>query len=299
MENGESFEESHLSTMKSLPSNEKKVLSKIVASLNALSNKTTSVNPFSSFSWLVSEPGNVSITLLSAINNVGTRGQTLVRPYWKTFSGLYTYYLWVFSIFVGCFNLIAVKVLPNFEAIFSGAELELPPITKLAFVVAYNSGIANGLFLWLLLGLFLFRRYIGNRIWHFSPIWPWAKNIPLIGGPLSTFNYLVFLCHVLEIPNGKLERDSIVENIAAMVGINLDSFGKKPEGLANLARAKKNGCLFQELQYQARELESASTTYLSGTNQKMKIFLTLIFGFVIGLMVIGLYIPIFKLASTV
>lgn len=213
-------------------------------------------------------------------------------------------------------------VVPMFKDIFNQNNLELPFLTRLIISFSDLMRIHFLKILFFLIALFLTAYFIRNKFWFKIVKDKMILNIPFFGGYVRKIKLTRLMQNLSLQTNAKIPLSSALNSVSELINFypltqNLkqieediikgksisESFGKhKIFDLKIIAFLKvaeetnKTDYVFQNL-YEQYALESDH--YAKNIANYLNPLLTLLVGFIVAVILIGMYLPMFKLSSVI
>lgn len=218
------------------------------------------------------------------------------REYWSGFNSLIFYFvvaLILVSIVTGIFM---VKVLPSFESAFSSFGVELPSFTQ--FVLSNVSLVIVFLCIAVTMSAFC-AQHVRKRVSQFKPLSSIFEKIPVMNKLKAVYSYFLFLHFTNSLILSGLDED-ISFNHAKYLAVPLSRSGSGFQvWFEAMESAKKMGVLEQEVEFQISQISSLFSRQMIVARESLALIVQLFLGFLIGTLVIAMYLPIFKLGTVV
>lgn len=226
------------------------------------------------------------------------------RALWLSASGLIIYLVAVLLIAAVVSTIVVIFVVPQYQDFFANARANLPALTE--FIVSGN-GVVLALMYGVVGACMFALTLMVMRVYHVtSSLQPFEKlqHIPFLEPLCKTYNRLLAMnfTRLLMMSGVTQERSlSAAAELANDKGLADIAAGKIPrrsnDVLDAISLAKHAGNIEAELDYQIND----STYQLSGEftvlREKTLLFLHLFIAVVVGLFVIAMYLPIFKMGE--
>lgn len=202
-------------------------------------------------------------------------------------------------------GLIWIYVLPQFAQLYDGFGMQLPQLTRLVFgggpvvlilVLAIGSAI---------LGSQAFRWHVARRIRELRPLAPRLLTLPLLRAPAYAYNSLIYLCYARVLARGGVPLGDAHAHAATASGIALATEpsaaleGRALEIAGSFAIADALGRGAEELDHQYANGSRILVATFDATTARVEALFKLVFAITVGILVIAVYLPIFKLGSIV
>lgn len=235
----------------------------------------------------------------SAIASVRRETELAFRPVWQSYRGVAVHFALVTALAWVLFGAVGIYVIPQFDAIYHQAGVELPAVTRFAL-----SPLPRTLQLLLLsacaIALFWAPRRVGATIGLTrTSTHNWLSRL-LLGRSLDEVWNLLELQVCAAAAQAGLTADAAL-NIAQRftdrwLGPRAHAVSQREQMREQLAVAGRLGTLDAELDHQIYARLSVLPLRASARREVVGFAANILLGLVIGQLVIAIYLPIFKLA---
>jgi hypothetical protein len=238
---------------------------------------------------------------------------TTVVAVWNEFAGFLTYLGAVLAVLIVVVSMYAVFVLPQLQTLYSGFDLSLPPLTRVAF------GRGSPLFLLLLvvaacLVVFLswFVYLLRRRLRCFVPLSAGYQRIPLIGPVVIAYHQYLWLSYAsllrvagvpsaeaLRVAGTRVPLSQAWDWVARGAASEGTSMSGASAVVSDLTMAARLGRLDDETQFQQEATVDTFLGTLARCRRRSRIILTICIYYLVATFVSAMYLPIFSLGSTI
>ena len=266
-------------------------------------------SPFDTLAMLLPTPGADRDILFRGVVAYVQRSKVLFETYWAGLVGLAWYIGHVFVV-AAIVGFIFVKfVLPSFYSAVADIYSSLPAFSLFVFEVG-GRGIA---ILLLAMAVFFgatlyFMVLFHRRIQSLAPLPKWPSWLPFVGSVSETYNLGLFLnfAHLLcesgvktDVAIGEAARVSAQPDSLTLSALKEPGAYAHSKPLTELGIAARLDQAPVELAHQCDEHASTLALALIKSRDRMSLLLKLVLFVFVGLLVIAMYLPIFKMGSVV
>jgi type II secretory pathway component PulF len=265
--------------------------------------------PYRTMAKLVPEAGPDRSRFFQDFAEYVRQSSGIYRTWWTGVASVASYLAALCVIAVCIAALFSLYVLPSFAQLFAGFGGELPEFTQNVFwfsrgglpILAVIALVVVGSVGWFTL---LFRR----SIQEFAPLPRWLVSAPLIGTLATTYNYGLFVNFArLLLRSGASPARAIgtAAGHSNQRSVTFDDLlanyppSGEGSGLRELAIAAKLDNLAAEIAFQCDDHTARLADVLVRVRERFAFFAKLIVYWLIACLIVAMYLPIFRMGSTV
>jgi hypothetical protein len=213
--------------------------------------------------------------------------------------GASTAYITMLGIaFVLVLTVFWLYLLPQFAMLYESFGAELPALTKVLLMDGGAIALSmTTLLVVVVVGIRLFRRHASRRLQALRPFDPRMAGWPLVGPIVSAYNEAIFLAYVRVLTASGCDQEIAQQRSAALTGVELRRDGSLLG--ASFAIAAELGRSAVELDHQYARSATTLPVAFDRALHRVDSALKLLFAVAVGLLVIAMYLPIFKLGSVI
>lgn len=224
-----------------------------------------------------------------------------------------SYLMALLSVFFVVLTVYSIFVLPQFASMFSSFGAPLPGITEYVLDLAGVSTLALiGLVLIVSIAAIVFLTMVKRFLGALKPWQKSARFVPLLGGFMRDVVGLRFLCYLDLLGDGGVTLAKSVGAVATQVGVNRPDLKQdevqsvlretklfRPETLTLLKVSTQTGTLDSELKNQIDMNLTRLLDKAGSIGNPAMFMILLVLALIIGAVVYGMYLPIFKLGTVI
>lgn len=265
-------------------------------------------NPYDAVARLLPAVGDARDVLFRDFVAYVQQYRIVFETYWAGVVGLMWYLVAVSSVAFTVGMVFSAFVVPSFGKYFAQFGAALPDFTQTAFdiggtgIPAFAAILAIGVAV-VVFVIALFHR----RIQQLAPLEGWPRWAPIIGGIAELYNVGLFLNYARMLRKCGVDEETAVSKAAAASGqsgdLSLEALREagpgpiRSQALIELGVAAKLGNLDAELSHQCDEHIGNLTVALVEARDRFSLVLKIaLYAFVVVLL-IAMYLPIFKMGS--
>jgi type II secretory pathway component PulF len=238
---------------------------------------------------------------------------TSVVAVWSEFAGFLTYLGAVLCVLVVIVSMYAVFVLPQLQSLYSGFDLDLPRLTRVAF------GHGSPLFIIFLVGaagllifLFWFVYLLRRRVRRFIPLGTRYQRIPLVGPVVIAYHQYLWLSYAgllqaagvqgaeaLKIARTRVPLTEATDWMEPGAAAERAAMSAPSALVSDLTMAARLGKLDEEMQFQQEATVDIFLGALARCRRGSRIILTICTYYLVATFVSAMYLPIFSLGSAI
>lgn len=221
------------------------------------------------------------------------------REYWSGFNSLIAYLVVVYALAIMVIAIFTIKVLPEFEEIFSEFGTELPALTR--FILVNDSIfilIAGILTLGLLLCV-ISSYHVRKQVAQLQPLSAIYRWIPGMRSLDAIYSYFLFVHFANVLTNARVEEGASFNHAKDLSMLTDKKAAKFLIWWEAVKSAQNIGVMRQEIDYQVSQINILFSRQMIILRESMILITQISLGLLIGLLVIAMYLPIFMLGSTV
>jgi len=241
--------------------------------------------------------------ILLAVSKLKYDVKVLSRPARQIFSDLINYLVAVSVVMIIIIYIFSSSLAPQFESMFAAFDRSLPYLTQLVF----RSGLKVILIILpivLIVLTVMLNRTVRNIYQLKIDTASWMLYTPILSRLVRTYysRLYVEIYPFLRALAGN--HDDLLERSRKIVlGDNHELLGSKETSIGHISRclqgADELGTLEQEVDYWRDRLDIELSTDLSSTREKLTLLVNFVMGILVGIVVIAIYLPIFKMGAAV
>ncbi len=256
---------------------------------------------------LVGEQKNI---LFRAFVDFVRQSKVIFETYWVGILGLMLYVSAVATMAIIVALVFWTSVIPSFAGMFTEFGSSMPGFTRIVF--AYGGAgipiVAIVLVVLVLLVLF-FVSLFHRRIQMLSPLPRWPAWAPIVGRIAEVYNLGLFLNYTRILRESGVDPERAVADAAAASnqpeGVSFAGLKENPGGPANLMAltelgvAAKLGNFDAELEHQCDQHTANLSLALVEVRNRFSLLLKTTLFLFVAVLVVAMYLPIFKMGSVV
>ena len=250
-------------------------------------------HPFRLLARLTQEVPRRRITLLRGYVEFLRQSRMVYATYWKGAMGVFSYLATLAVILMVVSFIFGFWSMPSFAQLFEEFGAELPRLTATVFSLGGVglTGLA-GLVLAIILLIAVFATSTIRRMKRLDLLPAWPSWVPLFGGVATDYNQIVMLNLARLLIRAEVPQNEAVR-IAAQATDQSETLS--PE----LALAARVGNLGNELEVQCNERLETLALGLVGERDRFALVLKLAIYLLVAVLIIAMYLPIFRLGSVI
>lgn len=276
---------------------------------SATATTTDSMHTLARLARTSREHGGDPLAILARTDTRTSSISHAYRIYWSSVAG--------FLFYIGALCIVAtvllaiymIFVFPQLNKFYADMGATLPPLTRTLGSISSHFTVPTlsaGIVLVVALGII--GSNIGRSIQQLSPIPAWIGRIPGLRRTCRAFHELLTLDMAQLLIESGVAAETALREADKLVGHKLHNDpaatprtarSTTGETVTMLDLAGRLGVLDQEIAYQSENAAQVFTRRISRVRSEFTIFAMALVGALIGLIVIGMYLPIFKMGSIV
>lgn len=256
---------------------------------------------------LIKQEGGDPVAVFPYFDKMLNAVDEQTRALWVSISGFLVYMTSVLMVAGIVFTILMIFVLPQFQAMFEGFGADLPSLTNWVTrnnaTIFYATLLAFGLLVFVLMMTVLHVFDVSGRL---VPLSLTLRHIPFLRNVINTYNRLLSLNYTRLLLSAGLSTTRAIEiaselaNDVALMALAKDSpisSHRRDRALHAIAIAKQADNLESELEYHINDQNYQLASDFTHARQKALFALHLLLAFFVGLFVIAMYLPIFKMGE--
>lgn len=232
-----------------------------------------------------------------------------LKIYWDGIMGIVTYGAAVLAIAAIVLSLFSIFVFPSFVQLYDSFDAQLPQFTL--FTIALGKGVAPVLIVviaLLLTGLGLLIHTLKTSICRFAPITGLLLHLPGLNRIIATYNTAITLAYAQLLKRSGLSGEQALQKASSLVpgpfAKNMQTHNTPShlggpryaqDTASTLRLARTLGTLDQELDFQHTQMHIGLGRHLGQLRDLLTLTTQIILAILVGMLVISMYLPIFKL----
>ncbi|MDH3620686.1 MAG: hypothetical protein OER91_07335 [Gammaproteobacteria bacterium] len=254
--------------------------------------QSSRAQPYRILPQLLREVPGRKVTLLRGFVDYLRQSRTVFDTYWEGVAGTFAYLATLAAMLAVVSVVFGLWTIPSFERMFTEFGAELPALT--AAVFKYGAGVPIVAIVTLAIIVFVawFAITTIRRMKSLEPLPAWPHSMPLFGSVARSYNQLLLLNFARLLMESGVSQDDAIRVAARETG--------QPETLgAELAIAAKLGNLRNEITRQCEERLDSLALAMVGARDRFALFLKIAIYSLVAVLVIAMYLPIFRLGSVI
>lgn len=266
--------------------------------------------PWRALAALLPEAHDSEARLVQVFVDYVERHAALYRTYWAGIAGQLSYLVVLLALVLVITGIFGFYVLPGFEQMFARSGATLPALTRAVFaatdagypLLAIAALLVIAAAIWFAI---VFRR----RVRSLSPLPGIPGRVPLAGAVAETYNTGLFLNFTKMLLDCGVSVDQALAAAAQHANRKpvldaeaLRALDKAPTGnrvLGELAIAARLGQLQPEIDSQCERHEADLAAALVAARDRFSLGTSIVVGLLVGLIVIAMYLPIFRMGAVI
>jgi len=266
--------------------------------------KSLRLSSFPTLAWLLRQtaaPERAAAAVFSEYSRYQSFSAASLAVVWSEFTDFLVYLAAVLAILIVVVSVYGIFVLPQFESLYRGFDINVPTLTSVLFghgfpvfgLLLLVAAAVLGSVAWFVIQL---RR----QLRRYSPLPSAYGKVPLLGRVAKAYGEYLWLSYTGLLRTAGMPAEQALRVAASRLELPHAGQGEIPAApglLSDLSTSARLGKLDAETQFQQEATADGFLNELARCRRRVRFVLTLIVYGIVAMFVSGMYLPIFSLGS--